>query len=133
MHQRECIVGPITQAARGVDRKSVRIAESTHVRRDDSVALWRSGHQVLVKTTCREVSVDHYDGHSVGRSGLQVPYLQSISANGLGADARYKVHASLLLAGMVAQLTPRPAEPARTSPTVVDGQGSIVAYTPKTY
>jgi hypothetical protein len=40
--------------------------------------------------------VEHHDGDAIWRSRFQIPDLQAVCANDLTADARWKVHASLL-------------------------------------
>ena len=77
--QRVGVVGPVAQAARGVDRLALAVAEAAHVRSDQAVAVGR--FDVREEAAGREVSVQQHDGDPV-----LGPRLDEVRAQAPGVD-----------------------------------------------
>ena len=92
VEQRGGVVGPVAQAARGVDRHVLGVAEAAHVGRDQAQARRGARHEVLVEAAGREVAVKQDDGHAVGRPRLDPVHAQAFGRGGLRAHAGQQVH-----------------------------------------
>ena len=105
LEQRLRVVGPVAQAAGGVDRQRLGVAEAAHVGRDQAIAVRRALEQVLVEAARREVAVQQHDGDAVGGAGLEV-----VGAQAAGLD-RVLGHRAITVAP--ARRSPRRAGRAR--------------------
>jgi hypothetical protein len=77
LEQRERVVGPVAQPARGVDRHPLAVPEPAHVRRQQAIARGSVVEQVLEEPAGREVAVDEDDRDAVLRPGLDEGELQA--------------------------------------------------------
>jgi hypothetical protein len=66
------VVGPVREAAGGVDRKALGVAEAPHVGSEEAIAVGRAGHHVLVEAGGGQVAVDQDHGRAVGGARFQV-------------------------------------------------------------
>ena len=82
VHQRRGVVGPVAQAARGVDRHVLGVPEPAHVRGDQPVAVRRALEQVLIEAAGGQVAVDQDD-----RNPVLGPGFDDVHPQAIGVDA----------------------------------------------